>query len=68
MEPSGQLQQIRSSYLPASLGIDFWAPEKVYKYGLRLHRLAVSILGLLKSFKIPTLLTPLSTTIPNPFF
>ncbi len=63
----------------ARLGIDFWAPEKVYKYGLcagileqsmwswnrvgiglsyrpaRLHRVAESIPGLLKSLKIPSL-------------
>jgi hypothetical protein len=27
------------SYWPARLGIDSWAPLKVYKYGLRLHML-----------------------------
>ncbi len=44
------------SYWPARLGIDYWAPQTVYKYGLWLHRFGgidslESILGLLKRLK-----------------
>jgi hypothetical protein len=54
------------SYRPARLGIDSWAPEKVYKYRLRLHRLAKSILGL-KSLKIPSLAGQNDNPIPTRF-
>jgi hypothetical protein len=34
MKPCGSIRQIGLSYLPARLGIDSWAPNKVYKFGL----------------------------------
>ncbi len=35
LRPGGPVLQIGLSYRPARLGIDSWAPWKVYKYGLR---------------------------------
>ncbi len=36
----GPVRKIGLSYWTARLGIDYWAPQMVYKYGLWLHRLA----------------------------
>ncbi len=35
MQPAGPVRQLGLSYRPDRLGIDSWAPSKVYKYGLR---------------------------------
>jgi hypothetical protein len=34
----GPVQQIGLSYRPARLGIDSWAPAKIYKYGLSIWK------------------------------
>ncbi len=38
MQPGGPVRQIGLSCLPTRLGIELWAPKKVYKYGLRNKR------------------------------
>jgi hypothetical protein len=37
MKPGGPVRPIGLSYLSAMLGIDSWAPYKIYKYGLCTH-------------------------------
>jgi hypothetical protein len=48
----GPVRKIGLSYWTARLGIDYWAPQMVYKYGLWLHRLAEFIPGSHKRLKI----------------